>query len=399
MNFRKAIAGIVTAAMALCCIGTIPIHSHAINVSVLLGDANGSGDVTGIDAYYISKYLAGDYFPTSYQLTAMDINKDGVIDESDSGLILHKISSGQSFNQCIRPLYDLPEDSTTTYAKHNCSSTNNYQFTTYTITGTMPALTYTDTYTDSLPSTEPEISSIESTKSLPDNVYLDNSDYECIMLKKGNSFSGSGFVLGSHIVCTAAHCVFNSNGFANNLKVVYDYDENGNEISTNVTQIHIPYDYAYLFLVLNQNSGQRRSNNDYALLYVEDDLSDYIADVGVVTSYFLDTTTLSNRELTAVGFANSYGQGIKKYYSKGDAFNFPYSSPERPYRYGANNVVVLGQSGGMQFFNSYYTTNINTNIYNKSIIGNLTDTSGIDSFGMRITPRLLRFYFQNTNLS
>ena len=53
MKFRKAIAGIVTLAMTMCSAVMMPsasIVSHA-DQTVILGDANDSGDVTLVDSY------------------------------------------------------------------------------------------------------------------------------------------------------------------------------------------------------------------------------------------------------------------------------------------------------------------------------------------------------------
>ena len=99
MKFRKVIAGIVTAAMAMSCFGfsALPSNASTNENAVQLGDVHGNDGVTASDAAYIIYYLKGRYEATAKQVTAMDVNQDGLIDSRDATTLLSMIASGAAF--------------------------------------------------------------------------------------------------------------------------------------------------------------------------------------------------------------------------------------------------------------------------------------------------------------
>ena len=106
MKFRKVIAGIVTAAMAMSCFGfsALPSNASTNENTVQLGDVHGDDGVTGTDATYIGYYLEGRYEATAKQVTAMDVNQDGLVDSRDATTLLSMLASGTAF-QTVQSRY------------------------------------------------------------------------------------------------------------------------------------------------------------------------------------------------------------------------------------------------------------------------------------------------------
>lgn len=66
---------------------TAPVTTSPIEPSVVLGDVDGDGVVTILDATYLQKYLAQFKDFSSVKLEAADVNKDGVVTIIDATLI------------------------------------------------------------------------------------------------------------------------------------------------------------------------------------------------------------------------------------------------------------------------------------------------------------------------
>ena len=122
MKFRKVIAGIVTAAMAMSCFGfsALPSNASTNENTVQLGDVHGNDGVTVSDATYIGYYLNGTYPATAKQVAAMDVNQDGLIDSRDATTLLSMIASGATFDT-VSYNNNKPYDMQMTYRKHYCS--------------------------------------------------------------------------------------------------------------------------------------------------------------------------------------------------------------------------------------------------------------------------------------
>lgn len=378
MKKLKKLIAVITSIIAFSVVTVLP--ASATTETILLGDVYNTGDgVTVMDALTIQRYLAGLSTATSKQLTAMDVNEDGIIDKTDADYIIRNIGTGGNFLTVTKELYTTLDNSTRKYRKHSCSSTSSSSYTSYTISAA----------TSSINSIQDEPMTLSQT---PDNE--DNKNIGCVKLSmtdfNGNSYVGSGFVVGENVIATAAHCLYNSSGFMRNINVTI-YDENYQILETvNASTIHIPNDYA-----INGNV-----NYDYGLIYVNTDLSDYKYDLGVMTDFFTDGNT--NERVTASGFTTQKGI-YRRYYSSGSLIAMNGNLlPERPYRFHSEAICPPGKSGGVTYFESkaLYTTNGNINpITNTSAVGINSTTSGNDCYGMRITPTLLRFYLQNPNLS
>ena len=371
MKFRKMIAGIITAAMAMSCFSFSALSSNAaVNEnSVLLGDVYGDDGVTGTDALYIGYYLEGKYEATAKQVTAMDVNQDGLIDSRDAATLLSMLAGGTTF-QTVNYVYEKPHDTVTSYRKHYCSSTSSSSYTPYTLQRNALQSSFSENPTMSRGIDTPDYENINC-------VELIMTDYN------NNVYHGSGFIVGENVIATAAHCLYN-NGFMKNVQVnVYNATCASILETENAVSLHIPEDY-----VVSSNSVD--VNYDYGLIYLGNDvdLSDYIVDFAVMTNEFIDN---SNSQLITSGFTyyNS-NYGWRRYFSSGSVTTMTNTS-EYPYRFHSEGKLQSGKSGGMVYYE--YGNG------NKLVTGIGTHTGGTDTYGMRINPTLLRFYLQNNHLS
>ncbi len=365
MKVKSIFSTVMSLILAASAVSVIPVFAASETATIKLGDVSDGDGVTNLDAYWIKMYLNGSVTATRRQLTAMDVNQDGIIDDTDANLISQSIVSGQILPNVTKELYNVPDNSTVTYYKHNCSSTNANQSSTYTIQSTQEipfSSGFNNSYAQSSLNTD----------------ILDRENINCVKITS-SSVQGSGFVIDDHVIATAAHCLYNANGFVSNTNVEI-YDENCKNIieSVNAKYIHIPKNYAI--------SGD--VNYDYGLIYVEEDLSEYKVNVGVMTDYFMTTGQL----LITSGFT-SYNNTTKRYYSSGAVDTMDFLPLEKPYRFHSYGKCKSGKSGGMVYFESSF---LNSQL--KSVVGNATHTSGEDTYGCRMTTTLLRFFYQNSNL-
>ena len=97
--------------------------------------------------------------------------------------------------------------------------------------------------------------------------------------------NGSGFVVGSHIIATAAHCVYNRTSGEFYSPSIYIKGNNNTAIQTlTPSYVHVPQDYItnsepYLY--------------DYAMIYVDTDLSSYVMNLGVMRSGYTNVVYAS----------------------------------------------------------------------------------------------------------
>lgn len=353
-----------------------PQNVSATTETILLGDVSDGDGVTAKDALWIQRYLRGEVTATPRQLTAMDINEDGVIDNTDVQTLLFKIGNGGGFSYVSKELYTVPNNATMTYYKHNCSSTDTSQYTQYTI---QAATNY--------PVSTTNASTINSPINLGDDE-LDNENIECVELvmvdSNNNTYIGSGIVVDNNVIATAAHCLFSGNKFMKSVTInFYNEDCTELEFSTTAKNIHIPANYA--------SSGS--SNYDYGLIYVDDNLSGYIANVGIMTNQFMSSSQI----LTSSGFTlHDPFPDFTRYYSSGEVVQL-----NSNYRFESEGYAYGGKSGGMTYFESTSHPTSTHTISTKSCVGICTHRVTATGYtrGIRLTTIVLRFLYQNSYLN
>lgn len=376
---KKAVALLAGVMTAMSC-GSM--MSSAATDNFLLGDANGDGVINITDSVRINQYILGGFVASGDELTRMDVNQDCVIDSTDVLMVQYMMADIISPVTVNKEAYKAPNYESRAYYRHDCNSSNANNKTRYTL--------------GNLPQTMSE-NEIAEYATRPDN--RDQENTNVVQLNLGGA-TGSGFIVAPHVVATAAYCVYSSKGgFGRNITVnIYNKD---GEVSINnlvhtskARYIHIPEQYF---------KDPDNVNYDYALIYVEDDLSDYgIWSMGVSVDDFMNTGKL----LTASGFTTKTieenDQEIStyaRYYSTGPvrAYEKCYEKDKNlDYRISAESASYEGKSGGVLYYKSSYDNRIVS-----SVVGVVTGSRKDNAYtwAVRITPTLLQFYKQNTKLT
>ncbi|MDO4157293.1 MAG: serine protease [Oscillospiraceae bacterium] len=209
------------------------------------------------------------------------------------------------------------------------------------------------------------------------------------------SVGGTGFIIDNHLIATAAHCVYNqtSDTFVSNMRVDI-YNENCTTILKTVypKEAHIPVKY----------TAYGNEMYDYALLYVEEDLSEYgMFSLGVP----MDSFMTSGATVTVSGFPQSTASDpgancTKRYKADGQIVDMNGSIDKKNHRIQYTAFASSGDSGGPV----YTTQTFNGKTYH-TVIGIQTTRTfyadgsvGEHRFGTRVTSTLLVFYYNNEKI-
>lgn len=392
MKNKKRIAALI-AAMAIATVSTVSMSGSAVKP---LRDASGDGIIYLNDALVTISYLNGAYNPTN--IKSFDFDGNGIISAMDTAKIQHYLLHNISED-------DLPEASTETvsavattrqYFRHNCSDTNKRSKTEYSLTVNPYDNTSSSTTND-----EPVPYSIIGT----DNRV--NADEDTAIVKLVDSTTGkgiaSGFIVNDHVIATAVHCVYTGLEFRDlSIRII---DENNNLIKTVSPQyIHVPKEAIY-------NTSSIRGTHDYALLYVEEDLSEYgTFQLGVATDEYID----NHGNVVVSGFP---GDLPENYTGKSGDIRFKASgnfyrssvSPYNNYRCFYDADAVGGNSGGPVYVEEGFKVGDQWYKY-KTVVA--IHSGGCASFslnynyfdpeynsGVTITPDILNFYYSNSYLT
>ena len=362
---------------ALAAFATVCVTAASLVANAAYIDPSGNDGVTASDSLYIQKFLAG-LFP-SYNLNSMDVDMNGIVSKMDSDKILSYLT-----NRDNPLLVDAPANYDTTtlkdiesrvYRKHNYSSANSTSSTSYQI----------NKYTLQ--------QSASNSDCMPMGIIGDNNmirDNNTAVVRLSNTeFCGTGFIVGEHVIATAAHCVYDTTFVDNNIEIV---DENNNVIdSFHAESVHVPNRY-----FVYANDRDKRKVYDYALLYVPSvDLSDYgMFSLGVAKDEYLNNT--SNQVIVS-GFPSVYPNG---YDNTSYGLRFKASGNVQgncePYRFGYNTDTAGGDSGGPVYVEEGFQTADGEWHDYKTVVGIHTHNG---NSGVRITPELLAFYNHNQYLN
>lgn len=216
--------------------------------------------------------------------------------------------------------------------------------------------------------------------SISTHSYVEGSDFmydSDTSIVKIEGPGGTGFIVGNHIIATAAHCVYSDSKFINFTIQILDSSNNVvKEISPKY--VHIPKAYV----------DGSQYGNDYALIEVQEDLSTYgMFKLGVPLNNY-------RGEVTVSGFSTipNVQWGIR-YKAKGNVTEVHYNSIW--YFASANS----GSSGGPVYvestrFGKTYKTVIGIN----TAEGGTNPNNGkVQNGGVNIDEHKLKFYYSNNN--
>ncbi len=227
-------------------------------------DPNGDGQITLADSAYILQVLAGKYIVED--LSEFDMDDNDVVSDVDEVYV--RMYTAGLINTLNEPLVELTSELPTASRSYRVYNAQ---------TGTY-LRNYSLSVTDLRDSTNTNIADIGNSDNTRD-IIGDNTqttDWSNIGVAKIMSYGsmydylGTGFVIGPHTIATAAHVVFETaNGYdcVRDIDEVLLFDETGSATSFTPVECHIPS----LFV-----QGTSPTNaNDYAIITVEEDLSDY----------------------------------------------------------------------------------------------------------------------------
>lgn len=350
--------------------------------NVLMGDANNNGSVTYADVAAVHQYLAGYGAVSARSFTAMDVNQDKIIDSTDAYIIQYRLAYNITAPTVQKELYTLPDDSTRSYIKYTCD------------TGTTTSYTLSNSTASSNADFDYPVATVSDE--------IDNENTNVVHLSCG----GSGFVIGEHLIATAAHCVYNKsdNDFLSNITVNI-YNEQAEAKPENLIASFEAEAYHIPSLYLNgSGTYSHHYNYDYALIYVGTDsqgkdLLDYVSpwQFAIPSLEFSEAET---GQLTTSGFTfynidNNDGDEYARFYSTGAVSDFIKVTGTTRYspnlRIASKALNKGGKSGGPMFYTSTYNNSVNKSV--AGITVSLYEYSY--TWGTKINLTLLRFYKQN----
>ena len=287
MNKFKKIA-VCTVGTAVTLLSTVPLFAAAFHDY----DVNQDGNVTLADYSYITARLNG-YKTSSYE--NLDVNNNGIFSIVDGNIVYDYAWNGprstpvsvQNFGNLLAGnIETLSNSDSTTYWKHDCTNPDNFEI--------------CDEYTLTLPG-QTETAATASIQP-PTSMAVDNGETAIVKIVSeladangDHALIGTGTIVGDNIVATAAHCVYNfKTGLFRDIAI--QIIDTGNIVIETLypRYIHIEKDYGMKYE--EHDTEENDYQDDYALLYFEDDLSDYGKfEIGLGLDSFVNDTTGTKR--------------------------------------------------------------------------------------------------------
>ena len=366
-------------------------------------DVNHDGYVDVSDAVALELYLSGDHYASDYN--RFDTNKSLTVDSADVDKILATISlqsySAQFWDKENFCGYSFPTVSGFTPDSY-ASSTSARLYRKY-VYSTQQDSTYYLT---------PATAAFNNNSApLPDRAIVGSDDRvessgtvnTGIVRLKGIDGQGTGFIVGDHVIATAAHNVYDiyhSGGyFKRTAPTIYSYNTAGSMLSTTFTsiEVHVPYNYGYYL------TDEERLALDYALITVSDDLSNYYH-FSLGTTYNVSSENYSNIPLYVLGPYEEKNNDVNEdelFYGQGNIVE--HSSAEYTGSLLYYDCDTLSGDSGAPV---YTITQVSTGgvtyfTYSVLAIHAYSNTSNpcVWNSGTRITKYQLQFYYNNTNIS
>ena len=408
LNFnKKFILSIFT--VIISGIVSIPLIANAL---ISYNDPNGDGDILLNDGILINQYLSGSVDVTN--LERMDFDNDNIISKADAYEI-------QLYNLGLLNSGSINLPSASTYNGFSCACYHVFDASTGAHVNN-PLLE--DGYEYCLSN----FNSIYNNNTAPDvtdivigsDSRVPNWDKSGVVkIISNNDPNGvTGFVVAPHIIATAAHCVYDSDNTSDEVGYIITdillFDNDGDiSLSATPVECHVPMSY----IDFTQNYPRLYSDKyDYALITVEEDLSDYMCfNLGVaLNSAVIDYVPIYNAGFPHYynGYAVNTGLLHQMYIGTGTLIEWneylnynQYESyysyynldPDRQLYYNADTSE--GNSGGPVYVKKdVYDKNGNNHREYYDVIAIHVSHTNNYNIGTRINGELIRFYLENDNV-
>ncbi|MDE6520894.1 MAG: S1 family peptidase [Ruminococcus sp.] len=217
-------------------------------------------------------------------------------------------------------------------------------------------------------------------------------DYDTSVVRL--SIGGTGFIIGKHTIVTAGHCVYdiNQKKFDN---FTIDIVGNDNSAIKTITPhyVHVPKNFADL----TKYNTMPDIQYDYALIYVEEDLSAYgMFNMGICLDKYID----DKGKVIVSGFPQKYPSNYNdseyglRFKASGNIISSENNGRNITYDADATN----GDSGGPVYVNESYVDSRVSYDYNTVVAINVSQFVAFNA-GVRINFDILYFCYQNANLT
>lgn len=389
---------IATLAMLSLVGSAIPMSASAVTYDRC--DVNHDGVVNATDSLVIYKYLHG--LTSSANYNWLDADQNLIVDMNDyqyvTSLIMGKsYNIGKFYSRKQGKLFSFPAVSENLILSEDPKRNEQRRYVKYTYA------TGNKSYYSLTPSTESINAQMKS------NSFVDGKDNRIVIngventgvvrLSSDNhdkSFNVStGFIVGDHVIATAAHCVYNGNEFRDNM-TIFTYGMNGKPTGKKLTAVETHVWEKYLVA--------KKPYYDYALITVKEDLSDYFQfDLG--TPYNVNPTSYTNIPIYVTGRpGETYKYVDGKTITNLNTFENLLYTDEGRVTVSSDSIlyfntdVTEGQSGSPVY--TIIRTINGSNFTDTATVLSITSRNGSTSnSGPLITTQHIMFYRNNPNIS
>lgn len=376
-HFMKLL-GLVTGIVACVPMGLAQFTAAATNYDSRDVDRDSTVDIS--DNIELRYYLNGNQRASN--LYDIDVDGNNIVDWADTSCILAGIvnlnyscqvdGSNASFLAGIR-----------TSAVTNSSASQNYKKHIY-------SNNTTSSYTLSISSNN--LSNTMSMNSNPEGIIGPDTrtqDYMGGMVYLTNG--QTGFIVGDHVIATAARCVYDSTWNSYQIRL-YNNDGSPSNTYLNPVEAHIPANYY---------NGNHNSKYDYALIVVQEDLSNYYHfNLGLPYGMY-NNSNFSEYAIYTTGFSAMVPGGgsnsnPKNMYTGIGEIVTPSTIDNTVICHSAD--ITNGNFGGPVYVKETCTTG-NTSTEINTVISICSDTHTLSTpyynCGATMNPIMLKFYLSN----
>ena len=357
-------------------------------------DVNRNGVVDLVDCVIINQYLTGLRYVADARL--MDVDGNGIVSSADSICVLSEIIENNYVNNVDGSPYSFRSFYTINLYNTPSSASDSHNYYRHVYSGTG----IEGTYTLSMQET-----ALPTSISSPDVVIDDDDRYAETdnELKSGIcrvSSGGTGFVVGDHLIATAAHVCYTGTSWASNMYV--QFPDNNGLVNFNTatkhyaTEAHIDNTFYTMRTSSPSHYTSAMVPYDYALITVADDLSDhYHFNLGVSHNIYPLSYPFEDYNLYVTGFPsdlipNEHSRIL--YTASGNLLYKNYTD-----RLCYDTDMYNGDSGAPVYVKeSYYTNNDDDETDINTVVGINVAQSSYNS-GVILTPLRVKFYVNNSN--